>query len=244
MKTAPDRKIPLVHPDYRYPESGNPYWKKLRDLPPGLVYCDNDTELYRGVWRDKFFQAGKNGKLTVEIGCNGGHVALGLAQRAPEEFFIGLDWKFKQIHRAAVKAAALGLKNMIFLRANAQRLGLMFGPGELDRVLLFFPDPWPRKSQHKNRFVTSENLKMLWTLLGPGGELVIRTDHDGYFEWMLAALEEARANTRAMWRDVRVTRDLHAAHPDPRKLEMPDVTLFERLFIRDGIRIKQIIAAR
>jgi hypothetical protein len=39
------------------------------------------------------------------------------------------------------------------------------------------------------------------------------------------------------WTVEKLTRDLHAGHADPLSLEIPDVTLFEKLFIRKKIPI-------
>jgi len=37
-----------------------------------------------------------------------------------------------------------------------------------------------------------------------------------------------------------MTRDLHAGNPDAKKLTTPEVTLFEPLFIKDGLPIHSI----
>src|SRR6185295_10518329 len=93
-------RLAIDHPDFRYSESRNPYWTKLREekLP---VYCDGGTEAHRGAWRAQFADAktasGRR-KLNVEIGCNAGHVVLEWAARDPKSAWIGLDWKFKMIH--------------------------------------------------------------------------------------------------------------------------------------------------
>jgi tRNA (guanine-N7-)-methyltransferase len=174
--------------------------------------------------------------LHVEIGCNGGHVTLQWAKRDPGGLYVGLDWKYKQIYRAADKAKRAGIQNVIFLRFHAERIGFVFAPGEIDHLYLYFPDPWPKKSQWKNRFVTPETLRALGAVVRPGGTFHIKTDHDGYFEWM----ERAIAEVPDLWRVVDRTTDLHAGVAEPGKLEIPDVTLFEKLFIKDGINIKSV----
>jgi tRNA (guanine-N7-)-methyltransferase len=112
----------------------------------------------------------------------------------------------------------------------------MFAPGEVDALYLYFPDPWPKKAQIKNRFLTAERLRDIHSLLKTGGLFHIKTDHAGYFE----AMEEAIAETRELW-DVRErTADLHAGNPHAGELTIPDVTLFERLFIQDGKPIHSV----
>jgi tRNA (guanine-N7-)-methyltransferase len=150
--------------------------------------------------------------------------------------YIGLDWKFKPIFRGAEKAVKARLDNLLFFRAHAERVRFMFGEGELDRVSIFFPDPWPKKKHSKNRWVNADRLTDLHHVLSPGGILHIKTDHPDYFDWM----EEAIEKTRPLWETLSHTRDLHAGNPDAGKLQIPEVTLFERLFIHDGLPIHQV----
>jgi tRNA (guanine-N7-)-methyltransferase len=236
---APGTRLAIDHPQYRYPSSRNPYWAKLQAFQ-GKVFSDNETEAHAGRWREHFPDVARarsgDRKLHVEIGCNAGHVILEWAARDPSGAYVGLDWKFKPIFRGAEKAQKRGLSNLLFFRSHAERLRFMFAPGEIDFLYLFFPDPWPKKSQRKNRFVTAERLRAIAPVLKPGGIFHIKTDHPGYFEWMEKALEEAKD----AWRVVERTRDLHQGHPDPLSLQIPDVTLFERLFVRDGIPIQSL----
>lgn len=239
-------RLPIDHPDYQYPPSRNPYWKKLLEFQ-GRVFSDNETESSSGNWRTKYVdQAPHSRKLHVEIGCNAGHVVLEWAAQNPNIAYIGMDWKFKPIFRAMEKAIKRNLQNILFFRAHAERLRYMFGPGEIDQLCLFFPDPWPRKSQWKNRFLNAERLKDAAYVVRSGGIFHIKTDHRGYFDWMEEALKTLQEdpNTAGLWEIVERTTDLHAGHPDPRKLQIPEVTLFERLFIKDGIPINCLILRR
>ncbi len=225
---------PVHHPDYRYPVSKNSYWGKLQGLSH-RAYCDHQTEEYRGRCRELFPHSAE-GKLTVEVGCNAGHVIVESAFQAPEANFIGIDWKFKPIFRGVEKASKKGLQNLVFFRAHAERLPFIFGPGEIDRLNLYFPDPWPKKSQMKNRFFTSDRMQSIAPLMKSGGLFHIKTDHRGYFEWMMAAIQE----NLNLWEILSVNEDLHRNHPAPHLLSFPEVTLFEKLFIQDQIPIHEI----
>ncbi|MBS1961040.1 MAG: tRNA (guanosine(46)-N7)-methyltransferase TrmB [Bdellovibrionales bacterium] len=226
-------RLPLTHPDYKYGLARNPYSAKLREFP-SLAYSDNATETYAGAWREKFGIPGAGRELHVEIGCNTGHVTRAWAAENPEKLYIGIDWKFKIIHRGAEKTAEKGLRNLLFFRANVERLRFMFGAGEVDALYLYFPDPWPKKAQWKNRFLKESTLREAARVVRPGGLFHIKTDHDGYYEWM----RDAFAKVGDVWEIERETTDLHAGNPDAGKLEIPAVTLFEKLFIKDGIKIK------
>lgn len=226
-----------------YRPSRNPYWAKIKQ-EGGIVLTDLDTESHQGHWRQyaRILQPGlrPDCRLIVEIGCNGGHVLTEAALRDPESLYIGIDWKFKQIHLAGVKARKKGVRNALFLRAPASRIDRIFQAGEVDSLWLFFPDPWPKKSQHKHRLITAEWLARAATITQSDGTLEIRTDHSEYFESILGLFG---ATSRA-WQLLSVLRDRHANNPNARVLNIPEVTLFERLFIQAGTQIQELRARK
>jgi tRNA (guanine-N7-)-methyltransferase len=205
----------------------------------GRVYPDNETEKHSGVWRSKFpdsSQAQPKRALHVELGCNAGHVVVEWASRNPADAYVGIDWKFKAIFRGAEKAVKRKSDNLLFFRVHNERLPYIFAPGEIDRLYLYFPDPWPKKRDWKYRFVNERNLRAIAPLLALDGVFHIKTDHPGYYEWMRQAVDQCKD----AWKILEETRDLHAGHPAPKTLKIPDVTLFERLFIQDGIKIHSL----
>lgn len=240
-KIDPLVRVTKEHPAYRYPESGNPYWKKTRELV-GIVFADNESEAHREKWRECFRSASTDEKsrsrpkLHVEIGCNAGHVLTAWARQNPGDRYIGIDWKFKAIFKAAQKIQKLKLENTLLLRAHAERLAYVFSPGEIDHLYLFFPDPWPKRNHWKNRFVLASRLKTIRPLLSKIGRFEIKTDHAGYFDWMCEEIEKS-----GVWNILEQTRDLHRSHPDPTKLDFPEVTLFEKIFVRDRLPIHRLL---
>lgn len=224
--------------DMLYRPSLNPYYSKLMALSSG-AYADKKTEALKGQWRDQFPNL-KTGPLHVELGCNGGHVVLEWAKENPTNLYIGLDYKFKQIYLAYEKAKKRKQENVIFLRAIAERIEHIFAPGEVDFLYLYFPDPWPKKAHLKNRTVTPEWLRNCATVVKPGGVFHIKTDHAGYADWIRCAVAEVRD----VWNVTEDISDLYQAHPDPESLKIPQVTLFERLFIKDKIPIHSVKLVR
>lgn len=234
----------LTSPDFRYSSSYNIYWEKIKNAPPemqGIAYGDHDTEKHRGQWREQFRLAAetsdvKQRLLHVEIGCNAGHVTLEWAKRNPDELYIGIDWKFKIIYWFAEKIVKNKLKNCLTFRANAERLPFMFAAGEINFLHMFFPDPWPKKAQMKNRTANSTWLRSIAPLLSHDGIFHLKTDHAEYFEFIL---EELQAVTD-IFEIIEMTKDLHAGDPNAKNLTIPEVTLFERLFIKDGLPIHSV----
>jgi tRNA (guanine-N7-)-methyltransferase len=207
----------------------------------GLAYSDHQTEKFQGVWRKQFLntkaaELATLPELHVEIGCNAGHVCLEWAKQNQSKLYIGIDWKFKQIYRLAEKAKNFQVKNLLAFRANADRLPFMFAKGEVDFIHMFFPDPWPKKAQKKNRTANTEWLRSIAPLLSGRGYFHLKTDHAEYFEFILENLKELTDTYEIL----EMTKDLHAGNPDAKKLTIPAVTLFERLFIKDGLPIHSV----
>jgi tRNA (guanine-N7-)-methyltransferase len=63
----------------------------------------------------------------------------------------------------------------------------------LDRILLFFPDPWPKTRHHKRRIVQPAFVSLLARKLRGGGLLHMATDWQAYAEHMLEVMEASAA---------------------------------------------------
>ena len=159
---------------------------------------DNSTETHRGRWREMFpgSPAFKPKELHVEIGCNAGHVVLEWAARNPENAYVGIDWKFKPIFWGIEKAVKRTVANLLFFRAHAERLPFMFGTGEIDFLYLFFPDPWPKKKQWKNRFLTAQALARLAPSVRKGRDLSYQDGSPGIFRVDARSSRTVRAGNR------------------------------------------------
>ena len=121
--------------------------------------------------------------LYVEIGCHKGKVLLQAARDYPEDLFIGIDITFKRVVISAERATKAGLTNLTTVLANARGLDQIFAPGEIDGILLFFPDPWVKKGrQSKNRLIDANFCKMLYQTIKIGGFIWLKTDQQVYFE--------------------------------------------------------------
>ena len=129
---------------------------------------------------------GRSAPRTFEIGFGMGHSTLLMAAAAPEQDFIGVE-----VHRPGVGALLNGalaqnLSNIRVYTCDAlEVLRDCVADASLDRVLLYFPDPWHKSRHHKRRFVQRDNLDVLARLLKPGAELRLATDDPSYLPWMI-----------------------------------------------------------
>ena len=103
----------------------------------------------------------------------------------------------------------------------------------LNRLLLFFPDPWHKKRHHKRRIVQPDFLALIARKLMPGGILHMATDWENYADHMLAAGDASPAFRNC------AGRGHFAARPDYRP-----VTRFEQRGQRLGHGVWDLLFER
>jgi tRNA (guanine-N7-)-methyltransferase len=123
--------------------------------------------------------------LVVEIGFGRGEFLLELAQRAPEQAFVGVEVSYKRALKMARRLAKLGITNIAIVEGKAEEvLRDALADATVGCFWLNFPDPWPKKRHARRRFVQAESLAQLARRLAPGGLLRIATDDPDYAEWI------------------------------------------------------------
>ena len=170
--------------------SVNPYVAKMTAaLADGSIPVLQGSALKdrRGHWREAFAgqrenQAPSNRKLIVEIGCHLGLTLNQMAENHQEADFIGMDITFKRVVTAAERAVRQGHRNVITVLGNARAMDSIFADGEVDGFVIFFPDPWLKRAQSKNRLVDEAFAAMLATKLAPNGFVWMKTDQEIYFK--------------------------------------------------------------
>ena len=158
-----------------------------------------------GRWNENFFGSPAGRPLTLEVGCGKGHYTLGLAHRLPAENFIGLDLKGERIWTGSTLAREAGLRNIGWLRGQAQDLTDHFGPGELAGVWITFPDPHAPAGAARRRLTAPRFLALYRQILRPGGLVRLKTDSAALFDY---TLRESLAAEPVV--NLRYTRDLYA----------------------------------
>lgn len=135
---------------------------------------------------------GRQAPLTLEIGFGMGQSLATMAAAAPEQDFLGVE-----VHRPGVGALlkqidAQQLSNLRVFSTDANLvLEQSIGDASLDRVLLFFPDPWHKKRHNKRRLVQTEFVQRIRQKLKSGGIFHMATDWQPYAEHMMAVMSAA-----------------------------------------------------
>jgi len=132
----------------------------------------------------------QQGEIVLEIGFGMGDSLVETAKAHPEKCYIGVD-----VHRAGVGALLAKMKKAdvenirIYCDDAIDVLEKCIADNSLDAVLIFFPDPWPKKKHHKRRLVQPEFLQLLSKKIKSKGILHLATDWGNYAEHMMEVLE-------------------------------------------------------
>jgi tRNA (guanine-N7-)-methyltransferase len=125
----------------------------------------------------------------LEIGCGNGEALVDLAMRYPEINFLGIDVYRPGIGHLLLKASEQRLSNLkVILDDAVSVLRTHIVDQSLDRVLLFFPDPWPKKRHQKRRIVQPEFVRLIHQRLKPQGIFHLATDWEDYAHQMLRVM--------------------------------------------------------
>jgi tRNA (guanine-N7-)-methyltransferase len=137
---------------------------------------------------------GRNAPRTLEIGFGNGEALVALAAANPEEDFLGIEVHRPGVGHLMLRAEALGLANLrVASRDAVEILGTRVPDDSLDAVLLYFPDPWPKKRHHKRRIVQPAFVDLVARKLKCGGRFRLATDWQPYAVHMLEVLSASAA---------------------------------------------------
>lgn len=135
---------------------------------------------------------GRAGLKVLEIGFGMGDSLLQMAAAEPDTDFIGIEVHPPGVGTIINAARAEGLANLRVYLADANDvLEECFEPQSVDRLQLYFPDPWHKKKHNKRRIVQSSFVQQVREKLRPDGILHMATDWQHYAEQMLETLSEA-----------------------------------------------------
>ncbi len=220
----------LLREDFKYTHN-NPYNDKL-EVFDSFVLRDLEGESNVGKWNENIFK--NDGPIEVEIGTGFGEFMIEYSQKNPHINFIGLDHRFKRSLSVAKKLSGLEFRNFRYLRARGERINFMFQESEVQSIFYFFPDPWPKNRHNKKRLFQKPFLDACHKVLKNGGTLYVKTDHDGYYQWMLDHLkDETRFEVLLQSKDLR--------HEFPEHFLSQFTTKFEKIFLSQGTLIKSVV---
>lgn len=130
----------------------------------------------------------------LEIGFGNGASLAQMAKNQPDHDFIGIE-----VHRPGVGQLLKSIQNdelsnvRVACTDAVALLKNRIKDKSLDRIQIFFPDPWHKKRHHKRRIIQPAFVNVLADKLKHGGHLHLATDWQDYAEQML---EDVSGNER------------------------------------------------
>jgi tRNA (guanine-N7-)-methyltransferase len=133
----------------------------------------------------------RSAPTVLEIGFGNGVSLADMAEASPQRNFFGIEVHSPGVGSLLVQVKKRELENVRVSRDDAVLvLDQQIADVSLDRVQIFFPDPWHKKRHHKRRLIQADFVRHLLTKLKPNGHLHIATDWQNYAEHCLAVLTE------------------------------------------------------
>ncbi len=196
-------------------------------IQPNLDELKEDYSL-KGKWAKEYFN--NDYPIILELGCGKGEYTVSLAEKFPQNNFIGIDRKGARLWTGSINAQELSLTNAAFLRFDISFISKVFGPGEIAEIWVTFPDPQPKKRQIKKRLTNPQFLRMYHVLLENGGLMHLKTDNLPFYDYTLEIIK-GEGHELLM-----CTQDLyHSELTDPSLLSIK--THYEKMFLEQGIPI-------
>ena len=190
------------------------------------AFLEENPEMKRGHWRT-------DGRpLLLEIGCGKGSFTCELAGTEQDCDVLAIEKVPDAMILAMERAQAAELRNVKFMDFNAENLGEVFAPGEIDRIYINFCDPWPKSRDAKFRLTAPAFLRSYADILKENGEIRFKTDNLPLFDW---SVEQFRSEG---WELRELTRNLHENGVKG------ILTDYERKFMQEGIPIKSLTAVK
>lgn len=170
---------------------------------------------------------GRTAPVVLEIGFGNGETLVQQAAANPDHDYVGIEVHDPGVGHCLIAARDAGIGNLKLIAHDAiEVLEMRIPATSLQRINLYFPDPWPKKRHHKRRILQAPFLALCASRLASDGALCIATDWRNYAEHIDAVFAESGLFVCAERRE----------HDGEQPLERP-MTKFERRGLKKGHRI-------
>lgn len=206
---------------------------------PGEILTDSARmRERRGRWAEAF---GDPAPLHLEVGMGRGRFLAELAARDEPVNYVGVEVKPDRCVTAREKIRRKAVRPFALLNAAVEILPQVFAPGEVARIYLNFPDPWPAFPYRGRRLFGEAFLRLYQGLLPVGGELWFRSDQAACYEELLDS-QPARLVLREHGRDFHSSGDPFTIFQSEyeRRYRAAGATIHHARLIKTGRGIEEI----
>jgi len=129
---------------------------------------------------DEFLE---NKHSVLDIGFGAGETTTYLAKNMPNSSILGAEVYLSGIGSTLRKSNEEKLNNIKILNDDVVPfLEEKVADNSFDIVLMFYPDPWPKRKHHKRRLFQEEFVNLVYKKLKKDGLFYFKTDWSHYYE--------------------------------------------------------------
>jgi tRNA (guanine-N7-)-methyltransferase len=200
----------------------NPYLSEALDLSEVLLLQSELLNRFPSIFEKNY------SRVLVEIGCYLGKNVLEFASKNPNLNVLGLDITYKRSVKSARKIKNASLSNAAIAICDARPFLQSVPDSSISGICVFFPDPWPKTKQAKNRLLSPLTLLQISLKLKETGFFWFKTDSEAYYN---EVLEGMRISPNVEW-------VCDPTEHIPLELcESDYITSFEAMFLSKGQKI-------
>ena len=119
----------------------------------------------------------------LDIGFGAGETLVSIAQKNIDISLLGAEVYQSGIGTVLSKADKFNLENIRIVNEDAEDLlQNKILNNSFDAIIMFYPDPWPKRRHHKRRLIKKEFIELLNKKLKPNGIFYFKTDWKDYFD--------------------------------------------------------------
>jgi len=173
--------------------------------------------------------------VIVDVGCGDGRWLLAAASVRPGNEFIGIELIPALVEKAAAKAPP----NARFIAGDAVAWLQRRSEASIDEIHIYNPQPYYDPAEVHFGMLTAPFFERLWSVLRPGGRLILQTDNRRYGKYLQEAARKhfeleilkgpwpdaPRGRTRremiAMGKNLPILRAVGRRRPKPLDIESP-----------------------
>ena len=191
--------------------------------PPMDEVLHKDHPL-KGHWGRDIF--GNSRPIILELGCGKGEYTIALAERFPDNNYIGVDIKGARLWKGAKYAHEHNMPNVAFLRTRIDFIDSLFGPDEVSEIWLTFSDPQPKKPN--KRLSSPIFLERYSHFLKKDGIMHLKTDSQLLHESTLEVIKEGGHTL------LEADSDIYGSGLAEREPLLSIKTFYESMFLAEG----------
>lgn len=171
---------------------------------------------------------GNDAPVNLEIGFGNGDSLAQMARANPAENFMGIEVHGPGVGHLLHLINEYQLTNVRVMNNDAVHiLKTRMAPASLNRLQLYFPDPWHKKRHNKRRIVQPPFVSLLASLLQASGVFHLATDWEDYALHMVEVMAASTEFTNTI-------APLDASFPYAPRPDYRPITKFENRGIKLG----------